>query len=63
MKHIPQDLSLKAWVRSGWTSGVHTCQCKRTGGCYNELVVIFYSTGGGVKGKKNLYLLTLLFIF
>ena len=31
---------------------VHTGQCKRTGGCYNELVVAFYSTGGGVKGKK-----------
>ena len=28
----------------------HTGQCKRTGGCYNELVVAFYSTGGGVKG-------------
>ena len=37
-----------------------TGQCKRTGGCYNELVVAFYSTGGGV---KNLYLLTLLFIY
>ena len=32
----------------------HTGQCKRTGGCYNELVVAFYSTGGGVKGKKSL---------
>ena len=41
----------------------HTGQCKRTGGCYNELVVAFFSTGGGVKGKKNLYLLTLLFIY
>ena len=30
----------------------HTGQCKRTGGCYNELVVAFFSTGGGVKGKK-----------
>ena len=29
----------------------HTGQCKRTGGCYNELVVAFFSTGGGVKGK------------
>ena len=37
----------------------HNGQCKRTGGCYNELVVAFFSTGGGVKGKKNLYLLTL----
>ena len=42
--------------------GSHSGQCKSTGGCYNELVVTFYSTGGGVKGKKNLYLLTLLFI-
>ena len=32
----------------------HTGQCKRTGGCYNELVVAFYSTGGGVKGKKTI---------
>ena len=31
---------------------VHTGQCKRTGGCYNELVVAFFSTGGGVKRKK-----------
>ena len=31
---------------------VHTGQCKRTGGSYNELVVAFFSTGGGVKGKK-----------
>ena len=30
----------------------HTGQCKSTGGCYNELLVAFYSTGGGVKGKK-----------
>ena len=30
----------------------HTGQCKRTGGCYNELVVAFFSTGVGVKGKK-----------
>ena len=30
----------------------HTGQCKRIGGCYNELVVAFFSTGGGVKGKK-----------
>ena len=32
----------------------HTGQCKRTGGCYNELVVAFNSTGGGVKGKKSI---------
>ena len=41
----------------------HTGQCKRTDGCYNELVVAFFSTDGGVKGKINLYLLTLLFIY
>ena len=32
----------------------HTGQCKRIGGCYNELVVAFLSTGGGVKGKKSI---------
>ena len=42
---------------------VHTGQCKRTGECYKELVVAFFSSGGVVKGKKNLYLLTLLFIY
>ena len=31
---------------------LHTGQCKHTGGCYNELVVAFFSTGGGVKRKK-----------
>ena len=32
----------------------HTGQCKRTGGCYNELVVAFFSTGACVKGKKSI---------
>ena len=32
---------------------LNTGQCKRTGGCYNELVVAIFSTGGGVKGKKK----------
>ena len=32
----------------------HTGQCKRTGGCYNELVVAFFSTGGGVKDTKSI---------
>ena len=41
-----------------WKWG-HNGQCKRTGSCYNELVVAFFSTGGGLKGKKNLYLLNL----
>ena len=40
----------------------HTGQCKRTGGCYNELVVAFYSTGGGVKGKK-IYTCRLIYLF
>ena len=31
---------------------VHTGQCKRIGGCYNKLVVAFFSTGGDVKSKK-----------
>ena len=46
-------------------SYAHTGQCKSTGGCYNELVVAYFGTGGGVKwreGKQNLYLLTLWFI-
>ena len=33
---------------------LHTGQCKRTGGCYNELVVAFFCSGGGVKGKKSI---------
>ena len=40
----------------------HTGQCKRTGGCYNELVVAFFSTGGGVKGKK-IYTCWLYYLF
>ena len=32
----------------------HTGQCKRTGGCYNELVVAFLLTGVGLKGKKSI---------
>ena len=40
----------------------HTGQCKSTGGCYNELVVVFFSTGGGVKGKK-IYTCWLYYLF
>ena len=40
----------------------HTGQCKRTSGCYNELVVAFFSTGGGVKGKK-IYTCWLYYLF
>ena len=43
-------------------SSLHTGQCKRTGGCYNELVVAFFSTGGGVKGKK-IYTCWLYYLF
>ena len=53
----------RSCVPFGTCKPPHTGQCKRTGGCYNELVVAFYSTGGGVKGKQNPYLLTLLFIY
>ena len=52
------------WVERGRELGIgyppvhplllHTGQCKRTGGCYNELVVAFFITGGGVKGKKSI---------
>ena len=40
------------WLVSRSKYDDHTGQCKRTGGCYNELVVAFFSTGGGVKGKQ-----------
>ena len=36
------------------TPKTHTGQCKRTGGCYNELVVAFLRTGDGLKGKKSI---------
>ena len=38
------------WDRNSFS--LHTGQCKRTGGCYNELVVAFLRTGDGLKGKK-----------
>ena len=41
-----ESLSLSHWYP-------HTGQCKRTGGCYNELVVAFLRTGDGLKGKKK----------
>ena len=47
------DLTCRSKIRCFYPkSHNHTGQCKRTGGCYNELVVAFCSTGGGVKGKK-----------
>ena len=45
-------LNRAIWHLSSFSTQNHTGQCKRTGGCYNELVVAFFSTGGGVKGKK-----------
>ena len=45
--HSIDDLDLIFKVAFGF----HTGQCKRTGGCYNKLVVAFLSTGGGVKVK------------
>ena len=41
----------------------HTGQCKRTGGCYNELVVAFFSTSGGVKDEKKIYTCWLYYLF
>ena len=32
----------------------HTGQCKRTGGCYNDLVVTFFRLVDGLKGKKSI---------
>ena len=61
-QHV-SEISSKATKTLDFLRRNHTSQCKRTGGCYNELVVAFFSTGGDVKGKKNLYLLTLLFIY
>ena len=47
------EIQLAVWLlRIIYVYIYHTGQCKRTGGCYNELVVAFFSTGGGVKGKK-----------
>ena len=60
---LRNDVELGVLLNSATSYQFHTGQCKRTDGCYNELVVAFYSIGGGVKGKKNLYLLTLLFIY
>ena len=46
---------LKVYLKLSLTSFKnHTGQCKHTGGCYNKLVVTFFSTGGGVKGKKSI---------
>ena len=42
----------EVWVQQGVGNYNHTGQRKRTGGCYNELVVAFFSTGDGIKGKK-----------
>ena len=44
-----QELKSKFYTKY---SNNHTGQYKRTDDCYNELVVAFFSTCGGVKGKK-----------
>ena len=41
------DLANNAYIADA-NFHYHTGQYKRTGGCHNELVVAFYSTGGGV---------------
>ena len=60
---FPVQSLLKSWINSiniilkiayHSQSQRHTGQCKSTGGCYNELVVAFFSTGGGDKGKKSI---------
>ena len=47
---LPKDGGANILIRLCLST--HTGQCKRTGGCYKKLVVAFFSTGGGVKGKK-----------
>ena len=62
---IVQDTppSQDAFTHQIWDSYLkRTGQCKRTGGCYNELVVAFFSTSGGVKGKK-IYTCWLYYLF
>ena len=49
--NVGNPLTLNKKKTITWVN-YHTDECKRTGGCYNELVVAFFSTGGGVKGKK-----------
>ena len=57
---FPQDRK-GIWIKTAepW---YHTGQCKRTSGCYNELVVAFFSTSGGVKGKQ-IYTCWLYYLF
>ena len=59
-EHIQTSLSnfsckmlclLVLWVALTATVINHIGQCKRTGCCYNELVVAIFRTGAGVKGK------------
>ena len=51
--HLTQN-TLRTNIQLLSTRQHHTGQCKRTGGCYNKLVVAFFSTGGGVNGKKSI---------
>ena len=61
LKRWPFKL-IKHFADATGVSPSHTGQCKRTGGCYNELVVAFFSTCGGVKGKK-IYTCWLYYLF
>ena len=57
VQHLFSSHGKKNWLFFFFAIDIHiahTGQCKRTGGCYNELVVAYFSTGGGVKGKKSI---------
>ena len=45
-------------LQNYYKASEHSGQCKRTGCCYNELVVAFFPaffrTGDGLKGKKSI---------
>ena len=41
-------------LQNFYKASEHSGQCKRTGCCYNELVVAFSRTGDSLKGKKSI---------
>ena len=47
-------MMLRTTDRSSLQCYSHTGKYKHSGGCYDELVVAFFSTGGGVKVKKSI---------
>ena len=59
---VPPSSQAKGTQTTSFYTQTHTGQCKRTGGYYNELVVAFFSTDGGVKGKK-IYTCLLYYLF